>query len=452
MNPIKKISLIFIICAGLFAATSTMNPTLRSISAAVEAVPGAWVSKEIVVTEVNNSEFEPAVAFNWKHNEYLVVWRGYDGIYGQRVSSTGKLVGPKSFAIATGPNTRRSPSVDYDPVHDHYLVVWAYDKGSPEGWNINGCIIPWEAPDTSLPEIEIITLFTDQEQPKVVYGRAQEEFMVVWANKESAQNKSEIYAARLKSSDGAAPAGVNPSRVSKAGEYCEHPDVAYNKKRNEYLVVWDVQKSPLNLDVYGVRLTGNGQVIANEVIGIAGWPNNEGTPAAAACGDEDQYLVAWHSEVSLTNWDIYARVVFGDAVLSKIVHKIEWTPVNELYPDAVCNHNGGQFLVVWQQQYSSTSGPYAISGRFVYPELGGGSILRCTDCLEAPDKPGTMSDIFVIIAPTVGDPSRTKPAAAGGIGDYMVVWEHLRKGSTDQDIHGKMVMPGANFLPLVIRK
>jgi hypothetical protein len=56
------------------------------------------------------------------------------------------------------------------------------------------------------------------------------------------------------------------------------------------------------------------------------------------------------------------------------------------------------------------------------------------------------------VSPFTGDPDRTKPAVTGGFAQFLTVWEYVRPGSKDQDIHGKLVIPHAVFLPLVIRK
>ena len=449
MSPAKKLWLILVVCAVLLGTTSFVNPLIRLISAAVGAVPVPWVGREIAIAESNNTEYEPDAAFNWKHNEYLVVWRGHDGIYGRRVSATGKLLGHSPFPIATGPRTRRLPSAAYDPVNDRYLVVWMYDKDDAEDWNINGRFIPWESPDGSLKEFEIFGSFLYEEQPKAAYSSAQKEFLVVFVKKEPAKNKSEIWGTRVRASDGKILGTGIPFFISDNTAFSDHPDVAYNQKRNEYLVTWDVQKA--SLDVYGARLTGDGQILNPGIFSIAGWPNNEGIPAAAACPDEDQYLVVWQSEKSATNNDIYARVVFGDAVNSATVHHVADTVLHDSYPDTACSHNGRQFLVTWQQQYSSTSGPYGIIGRFVNTETGGGSSL-CPGCSAAPAKTASIGDVFGIMVPTASDASRTRPAASGGFGEYLVAWEHLPKGTTDMDVHGKKVMPGAKFLPVVIKK
>jgi len=166
-------------------------------------------------------------------------------------------------------------------------------------------------------------------------------------------------------------------------------------------------------------------------LGIAGWPDTEIHPAVAACKEADQYLVAWQS--SAGNQDIYARFVKGDGTVDS-VHHLRGTTIAEVEPDVACNMSGRQYLVVWQQQYSSLQGSYGIWGRLV-----------------SADK--TMSLEFGIIAGGwVGAPAdRTDPAVAGGYTNYLVAWEHERYGTFYQDIHGRLITPYAVFLPLVVR-
>ena len=72
----------------------------------------------------------PAIAYNWLHNEYLVVWHnvwpsGHRDIYARRVSDSGQLL--SWFSISAGPNDRAQPAVAYNAINDEYLVVWMYN-------------------------------------------------------------------------------------------------------------------------------------------------------------------------------------------------------------------------------------------------------------------------------------------------------------------------------------
>jgi hypothetical protein len=94
---------------------------------------------------------------------------------------------------------------------------------------------------------------------------------------------------------------------------------------------------------------------------------------------------------------------------------------------------GNQFLVTWQQQYSSITGPYGIRGQFVNTDK-------------------TLGADFAIMAPTGGVSAEfTTPVVAGGNVNFLTVWEHDRAGTSFQDIHGRLLAPYAVSLPLVLR-
>ena len=399
-----------------------------SSTALATSVP--HLGSEIIISALENEQHLPAVAYNWKHNEYLVVWHntwgggGHD-IYAQRITSGGEL---KSwFAVTAGPNDRAQPSVAYDPVHDRYLVVWIYDVwGDGSDWDVYGRFIPWNGPSASLPEFNICAWTTKQWNPKVAYGRAQEEFLVVWWT-EHPSVPAYVSGRRVFADGSGFPPGDGFTIAVHAAENRVSPDVAYNLARNEYLVTCDNA-----FDIYAVRLRGDGVALGGGEFGIAGWPDTEIRPAVAACEAADQYLVAWQSLQPAGHYDLYARFVTGDGMPDS-PHLIYETSVAEVEPDIACNLNGRQYLVVWQQQYSSAVGPYGVWGRLVYPD-------------------GSMGAPFGIIAPTGGITAEfTNPAVAGGHTNYLVAWEHDRAGTSYQDIHGQLISPYAVFLPLVLR-
>lgn len=89
----------------------------------------------------------PAVAYNSRDDEYLVVWSGDDDtglllddefeIWGQIVSATGGGVGTNDFRISDAAGTGNTaasatqPDVAYDSYSNRYLVVWSADD--PDG-------------------------------------------------------------------------------------------------------------------------------------------------------------------------------------------------------------------------------------------------------------------------------------------------------------------------------
>ena len=183
----KKSSLFLLIALALLI---TFGYTISSSSAAPLAAP-SYLSNEIVVSSGSSDEYSPDIAYNSKHNEYLVVWEnlwpsGHHDVYAQRVSGEGQLL--SWFAVSTSLNKQMNPSVAYDPVHDRYLVVFAYDVwGDNTDWDIRGRFISWNGPSVDLDEFVICDWTSDQMRPVVAYGRAQEEFLVTWTNAPSGQ-------------------------------------------------------------------------------------------------------------------------------------------------------------------------------------------------------------------------------------------------------------------------
>ncbi len=428
----KRVLLVVLVASAVMLAVGGGSARARlSELVAASATADTHLSSEIVISALDNEEYLPAVAYNWKHHEYLVVWHtkwtiGTRDIRAARVSDTGQVLSTFTVYEHTTKDSAQ-PTVDYDPVNDRYLVVWIFDAfGDGSDWDMYGRFIPWDGPSASLTEFAICTWTTHQWTPKVAYGRAVEEYLVVWNNEyQSGVLPMYISGRRVKAADGSFPGSDSDLTISHATENRVNPDVTYNLARNEYLVVYDNA-----VDIFGIRLTGDLSHNFGGEFGIAGWPDTEIHPAVAACDQADQYLVAWQS--SAGNQDIYARFVKGDGTLDS-VHHIYGTTVAEVEPDVACNMSGRQYLVVWQQQYSNLTGPYGVWGRLVFADK-------------------SMDPEFGIMAPTAGITAEfTNPAVAGGHTNYLVAWEHDRAGTSYQDIHGRLITPHAVFLPLVLR-
>ena len=397
---------------------------------AASATADSHLSGEIAISTVDNEAYLPSVAYNWKHHEYLVVWHtkwaiGTRDIRGARVSDTGQVL--ETFIVyehATKDSAQ--PSVAYDPVNDRYLVVWIFDDpGNGSDWDLYGRFIPWDGPSASLTEFAICTWGTHQWNPKVAYGRAVEEFLVVWANEYQAGTPPMyISGRRVKAADGSFPGGSSSDlTISHTTQNRVNPDVTYNRARNEYLVVYDNA-----VDIFGNRWTGDLKSNFGE-FGIAGWPDTEIHPAVAACPGVDQYLVVWQSTDSGTGDDaIYGRFLNGEAAPGN-VHLIDNTTLPEREADVACNHAGTQYLVAWQTRYTNLK--YGIWGRLVKSDE-------------------TMMPPFSIVHPS-SSTERTSPVVAGGHTNYLTAWEHQRDGTSYQDIHGRLFTPHVVFLPLLQR-
>ena len=392
----------------------------------LSATAGPHLSGEITISDLDNEEYLPSVAYNWKHHEYLVVWHtkwaiGTRDIRAARVSDRGQVL--SAFTVYEHPTKDSAqPAVAYDPVNDRYLVVWVFDAfGDGSDFDLYGRFIPWNGPSASLTEFAICTWNTHQWNPKVAYGRAVEEFLVVWTNEyQSGVLPMYISGRRVKAADGSFPGGSSDLTISHTTENRVNPDVTYNLARNEYLVVYDNA-----VDIFGMRLTGDLSHNFGGEFGIAGWPDTEIHPAVAACKAADQYLVVWQSFVG-SDYDLYARFIKGDGTLDS-VHVISDYAGHQEEADVACNTSGCQYMITWQEKIAT----YGISGRLVYPDK-------------------TFPGGFQIVTPGSA-PGHKNPAIAGGHTNYLVVWEHQRAGAAYRDIHGRLISPHALFLPIVLR-
>jgi hypothetical protein len=303
--------------------------------------------------------YEPAVAYNYLHDEYLVVWTnvwpsGTSDIYARRVSRTGEIL--SWFCITTGTESRSWPAVAYNATNDEYLVVWSYEASSMV-YEIWGKIIPWNGPGTN-PEFQIMS-WTDRSfwSPGVAWNSNRNEYLVVWN--------------ALDTTSGFPPGDYNDIggyRVSASGtiynpgspividsvDSPQQADLAYNATTDEYLVVWVRYYTATGYDVYGARVSGLGVLVNPPAqFVIAGTNDDEYHPAVATNG-VDRYLVAWEW---VSSGDHNVRAVDLDELGN---YPMDWscsqmTPKNETNPDVAAAPGAGvDYFLVWHQ--SSTSG------------------------------------------------------------------------------------------------
>jgi hypothetical protein len=437
-NPLRTWASLTLLLAVVSVAWAPPEPPAPPRASVPESVAATNLGPEIIISERDSQEHLPAIAYNSKHNEYLVVWEndwggGYHDIYAQRISGDGQLLSWFALASPLG-RSQSSPAVAYDPDNDRYLVVWSYDfSGIGTDWDIYGRFVPWNGPDGGLAEFSICGWPSNQVHPTMAYNRVRQEFLVVWKD---AVLPSTISARRVLASGGF-PAGGAWTLSPTTLENRDSPDVTYNLHRNEYLVTWDIEINPSDRDIRGIRLrsdgaplTGGNPTVSGE-FRIADYIGaNEWTPAVAACAAADQYLVAWQSDQGTGGADhaIYARYLNGDAVPGNI-HMIEDTGLPELNVDVDCNLAGDRYLLAWQTQYVSSK--YGIWARIAWPN----------EYLPAQ----------FVVRPAGAVTDRLFPAVAGGRTGFLVAWEHQRDGNGNRDIHGRLVQH-TQYLPVVLRQ
>lgn len=268
------------------------------------------------------------------------------------------------------------------------------------------------APNKASSELRISNIESPEskrDHPRLAYNSIKDEYMVVWDNLWPGGSR-DIYARRVSGS------GVLKSQFTVATGFKNddknrfHPDVAYNATSGEYLVVYmfDSKGDNMQYEVWGRRVAWNGSWLGSE-FQIFSWPNRGFyAPRVVWNSWRDEYFVVANAlDTQTGKWnDVAGRRVMIDGSTPYPGYSIS-TQNQSLQPclaDVTYNKQIDEYLVVWQQLYGATD--WDIHGA----RVGGIDYVVI-------NPPG----VFVIDNAPV---SQNSPAVSSNQKDrYMVVWE-----------------------------
>lgn len=325
-----------------YAITLALLVSLVLISADVQA--GMPVGgKFLIYDNTGVSEALPSIAYNSQNHEYLVVWEAeYAGpiweIWGRRVSMNGAPLG-SAFRISPD-NQGSNPDVAYSSAANEYLVVWEHGTGV-YGQRVSAS----GTPQGSVINIAVGLSGTGScDQAAVAYGSVADRYLVTYRYSLVADGSSGIWANSIQSDGDLDPGSLLVHDHSNT-LLPEQPDVAYNRSRNEFLVVCQQTFGPGDRDIYGRRVAMSGGAAPLGIaFGITTSNNDDTVPAVTAVPTvptAGQYLVTWQ-----TNQDIQARTVAGTETLGAL-RDLANTGWGEYRPAAAGCESTHQFLAVW---------------------------------------------------------------------------------------------------------
>ncbi len=346
--------------------------------------------------------FDPAVAYNSKNNEYLVVWSGDDGtgsleddeyeIYGQRINgSTGAEIGNDFRISDMGPDGNNTfdayePSIAYNSTNNQFLVVWSgddyYDFLADLQMEIFGQCISSTGTEVGTNDFRISNSGPDGDHnygaydPAIAYNSTNNECLVVWHGTDDAGStvlfEYEIFGQRINGSTGAeigsdfrisdmGPDGNSNYNTWDAG-------IAYNSTDNEYLVVWQGDDGLIgNREVYGQRINAftGAEVGTNDFpisdMGYSTIGALSPKPVVAYNNTDMEYLVVWHgtdNTGSLVNGEheILGQRIIGPTGVEVGGNDFRISNMgpdgNDSYdaydPAVVYNSTANEFLLVWE--------------------------------------------------------------------------------------------------------
>jgi hypothetical protein len=406
-------------------------PTVGLAGASMVASFGTPIGHSFIISNQSTEELDPAVAYNSQQREYLAVfWNdrpGNDDIRAERVSWDGKLLGGVWVAAGVGTD-RQYPDVAYNSARNEYLVVWQqYTAGGSES-SIYGqrLSVPTGSGNPQLQGGPISIApggsFASCFEPAVAYSSTSDKYLVVftygWWPPYRIQG-------RVVLSDGSLPGSVfdvsSPTTWSQ-----ERPDLAYNRRLNGYLVVW--QQKVGDYDIYARIVHPSGTPIGPDSFIISSLPIWEETmptvaaiPTATSLGE---YLVVWESDDS-TDAAVRSQLVTGDGNLTGLTpHNVHWYATGAYAISAVAgNENSQQFLIVLKANASWSFSAIAISSDLVQ-----------------------WSPWYVLDS----GPGADHPAIASGqTGDFLVAFDRPPFGT--RDIYGQLWGSIRLYLPLILR-
>jgi hypothetical protein len=161
--------------------------------------------------------------------------------------------------------------------------------------------------------------------------------------------------------------------ISDIGLESIHPAVAYNSMRDEYLVVW-YNDRPSNDDIQAQRLDKNGKLLGGKFYIATGANHERRFPDVAYDSKNDQYLVVWqdfNSATMISGDAIYGRRVSGSGdVLDTIDIVIKGTGARLFLPQKPkvdYSNKSDKFLVVWEDTTYPITVKKDILGKIVLP-------------------------------------------------------------------------------------
>ena len=396
---------------------------------------------------------DPAVAYNARRNEYLVVWSGDDDtgplvndefeIFAQRLTAGGDEVGANDRRISDmGPNgdtafSAEAPAVAYNPTSDEFLVAWSGDDAAGSLVNnereifvqrlsARGAQVGTNDRRISDMGLNGDTAFSAN-NPTVAHNSTDNGYLVAWEGDDDTaplvNNEVEIFAQRLAANG--AEEGANDRRISDMGPdgdddfEANDPSLAYNPASDEYLVTWDGDDDTGALvasedEIYAQRLVASGAPVGTNdrrisQMGPDGETKFDARSARVVVGTRaNEYLVAWQGSddtgaLVTDEFEVYAQrlgpdgaEIGGDDVRVSVMGVDGDDRSDGLEPAVAYGSQANEYLIAW---HGDTSFAPRVNDEFeVYERRFGAGVPAASAVCKVlppvpPPSPGDPSDI-----------------------------------------------------------
>ena len=443
-----KLFFLFIITVAALQFISPDNNRGRIIAAStLEAFP---------ITSAPGNQLEPALAYNARTDEFLVVWRDASAgqnsgdIDGQLVGADGGLVGAV-LPVAAEPALQRAPAVSERPNSADFLVTWIDLRNNATSDSDiyaqlvrDGALLGANRPLNTAPgRVGGVT---------AIPCPASDSYLVAWHEDEDAMVPWRFFVfGRQIAANGDSLTAIGPITADYPGPGFQQvdPALALDDSGKRMLAVFRDARdyyagSGTNDDIYGQFVGCIGKPLLTEDLPIstqfspAPGGNRQNGPAVAYDGQRKRFLAAWTDERNDDNasdadtLDIYGQIMAadGDPLCTTPATNFEITtaPGNQNHVDIAYSPKAGAFLVVWTDYGQGNGDIYA---RLV-------------------DSCGKLLGEEIVISEAEGDQSTPAVRYHPPSGRFLIVWRDARNSTISAaDIYGAFYEP-PNDLPYQI--
>jgi hypothetical protein len=277
---------------------------------------GATVGSEFLVnTYITGEQYSPSIAMD-DDGDFVIAWEsngqdgGIRGIYAQRYSNTGTVVGSEFLVNTNTVNDQRYPSVAMDSDGD-FVITWQSDgqDGSNNGiyaqrYNNTGATVGGE--------FLVNTYITSEQTNPSVAMDSDGDFVITWESNGQDGSSYGVYAQQY-SNAGATMGGeflVNTYTTSEQS----NSSVAMSNDGN-FVITWQSNgQDGSNYGVYSQEFNSNGVAVGTETQVNTYTTLQQMIPSVAMDNDGD-FLIAWRSNAQDgSSWGTYAQR-FSSAIL-----------------------------------------------------------------------------------------------------------------------------------------
>ena len=397
----------------------------------------------------------PAVAYNLAQNEYLVVWRGDDGvndefeIHGQRLNADGTEIGADDFKVSdVGPPGDPAyeaifPDVAHGYVQNQYMVVWRGEDdqgGLTNGeQEIFGQRLDGDGGAIGSDDFRVSAILNGPVGagiPSVAHNDVNNGFLVVWHAINTPSGHFDVYGPRY-ALTGAAT-GADDFRISNIGNDVDSTAnalgayVAWDTRNDQYLVVYpgDPGRNGLvdnEVEIFGQQLDANGNELGASDVRLSRMGPDGSTafgasfPAVAANPQRGDFLAVWHGDDNRgglveNEFEIHGRR-FGELPVPASVTPPQITG-RALVGDTLSCSQGGwdpqPSSVAFAWQRSGTPVPGAAGATYSVTDADVGHALTCSvTATNAGGSSTAGSGAVYVPAPGPAGPSGPSGPAGG---------------------------------------